>query len=65
MKYMAAVEASGTLADYHLLHATRADLLSRLGRRGEAAISYRHTLDLATSDAERRHLERRVAETTL
>ncbi len=31
------LEASGAVAGYHLLPATRADLLRRLGRRGEAA----------------------------
>jgi RNA polymerase sigma-70 factor, ECF subfamily len=57
-----ALEASGELARYHLLHATRADLLRRLGRPGEAAEAYRRALDLARSDAERRFLRRRLAE---
>src|SRR5206468_2765019 len=33
------------LAGYHLLPATRADLLRRLGRRAEAAESYREALE--------------------
>ena len=53
---------SGELADYHLLPAVRADLLQRLGRRAEAAASYREALALASTASERTHLERRLAE---
>jgi len=56
------LEASGRLADYHLLPATRADLLRRLGRDPEAAVSYREALDLARTDADRRYLSRRLDE---
>jgi RNA polymerase sigma-70 factor (ECF subfamily) len=56
------LEASGELAGYHLLYATRADLLRRLGRSGEAAGAYRQALELAGSDAERRFLTKRLAE---
>jgi RNA polymerase sigma-70 factor (ECF subfamily) len=56
------LEASGELAGYHLLYATRADLLRRLGRSGEAAGAYRQALELAGSDAERRFLRKRLAE---
>jgi RNA polymerase sigma-70 factor, ECF subfamily len=58
-----ALVAAGALAEYHLLPATRADLLRRLGRLGEAADSYRQALSLATNDAERRYLAGRLAET--
>jgi RNA polymerase sigma-70 factor (ECF subfamily) len=58
------VEAGGALAGYHLLPATRADLLRRLGRADEAAAAYRDALALAPTDAERRYLERRLAEAT-
>ncbi|HZQ83559.1 MAG TPA: RNA polymerase sigma factor [Acidimicrobiales bacterium] len=58
------LDASGALVGYHLLHATRADLLRRLGRYDEAATAYRAALDLATSDTERRYLERRLGEVT-
>ena len=58
------LEASGDLAGYHLLPATRADLLRRLGRPAEAAAAYRRALGLAATDAERRYLTRRLAETT-
>jgi RNA polymerase sigma-70 factor (ECF subfamily) len=56
------LDASGALAGYHLLHATRADLLRRLGRNDEAATAYRAALDLATADTERRYLQRRLSE---
>jgi RNA polymerase sigma-70 factor (ECF subfamily) len=56
------LEHSNALADYHLLPATRADLLRRLGRHDEAAASYRRALELAPTDAERRYLTRRLAE---
>jgi len=58
------LSATGALERYHLLHATRADLLRRLDRRAEAAEAYRRALDLATNPAERRFLERRLAEVT-
>ena len=54
--------ASGALDGYYLLPATRADLLRRLGRAAEAALSYRRALDLAVNDAERRYLANRLAE---
>jgi RNA polymerase sigma-70 factor (ECF subfamily) len=56
------LDDSGELTDYHLLPATRADLLRRLGRHSEAAAAYRTALDLASTDAERRYLARRLAE---
>ena len=50
------------LPDYHLLPATRADLLRRLGRHEEAASEYRTALSLATSEVEKRYLATRLAE---
>jgi RNA polymerase sigma-70 factor (ECF subfamily) len=50
------------LDEYHLFHATRADLLRRLGERDEARASYRRALELTTSGAERSFFERRLAE---
>jgi RNA polymerase sigma-70 factor, ECF subfamily len=47
---------------YHYLHATRADLLRRLDRVEEARAAYERALELVHSDAERRFLERRLAE---
>ena len=54
--------AGNELDQYHLLHAARADLLRRLGSDAEAAKSYARALSLATNDAERRFLERRLRE---
>jgi len=47
---------------YHYLHATRGELLRRLDRTAEARAAYQRALELVHSDAERRHLERRLAE---
>ena len=52
----------GALADYHLWHAARADLLRRLGRRDEAAAAYRRALALVGSEPERRFLDKRLQE---
>ena len=49
------------LDDYRYLHATRGELLRRLGRAAEAREAYARALALAHDDAERRLLERRVA----
>ena len=57
-----ALGADGSLADYHLFHATRADLLRRLGRRPEAAAAYERALALATNGQERAFLARRLGE---
>jgi RNA polymerase sigma-70 factor (ECF subfamily) len=46
---------------YHLYHAARADLLRRSGDGDQAAASYERAIDLATSPAERRFLEARLA----
>jgi RNA polymerase sigma-70 factor (ECF subfamily) len=56
------LDQSGRLAAYHLLPATRADLLRRLGRHEEAAGYYRTALELANTDSERNFLRRRLAE---
>jgi RNA polymerase sigma-70 factor, ECF subfamily len=47
---------------YHYLHAARAELLRRLDRVDEARVAYDRALELVHSDAERRFLERRLAE---
>jgi RNA polymerase sigma-70 factor (ECF subfamily) len=47
---------------YHYLHALRADLLRRLDRVDESRAAYDRALELVHSDAERRFLERRLAE---
>ncbi len=50
------------LRDYHLYHATRADLLRRLDRRSEAARAYLRALHLCQNAVERAFLTRRLAE---
>jgi RNA polymerase sigma-70 factor (ECF subfamily) len=57
-----AILESGALADYHLAHAARADLLRRLGRKEEARATYERALDLARQQPEQRFLMRRLAE---
>src|SRR5712664_1525010 len=54
--------ATGELDGYHLLHATRADLLRRLGISADAAASYARALALVSNNSERRFLERRLRE---
>ena len=44
------------LGDYYPFHATRADLLRRLGRAGEAAAAYERAAELAPTKAEREFL---------
>jgi RNA polymerase sigma-70 factor, ECF subfamily len=56
------LEANGVLSDYYLLPATRADLLRRLRRPGEAVAAYRRALELVPTEAERRFLLRRLCE---
>jgi RNA polymerase sigma-70 factor (ECF subfamily) len=62
LRLVTQLRESGELAGYHLLPATQADLLRRLGRAAEAAAAYREALALAPTDAERRYLSRRLAE---
>jgi RNA polymerase sigma-70 factor, ECF subfamily len=50
------------LDHYHYLHAARAELLRRLGRVEDACAEYDRALELVHSDAERRFLERKLAE---
>jgi RNA polymerase sigma-70 factor, ECF subfamily len=56
------VAASGLLDGYHLLPATRADLLRRAGRAVEANEAYEQALELAPTEAERRYLASRLRE---
>jgi RNA polymerase sigma-70 factor, ECF subfamily len=58
------LEATGALAGYHLLPATRADLERRAGRPALAATAYRAALELATNQVERRYLRRRLDQVT-
>lgn len=56
------LERGGELARYHLLQATRADLLRRRGDRAAAREAYGRALELAGSEPERRFLVQRLRE---
>ena len=53
--------AGGSLDDYHLAHAARAELARRLGRVADARASFERAMALARQAPERRFLERRLA----
>lgn len=58
---LAEVDALGSkLGSYHLLHATRAHLLTQLGRRDEAAAANARALELAANPAEQDLLRSRL-----
>ncbi len=59
---LALIESIEGLDGYQPLHNARADLLRRLGRKGEAAAAYRQALELTSNPVERRFIERRLAE---
>ena len=59
------IDGINGLDGYRHLHSARADLLRRLGRGEEAAAAYRQALELATQQAERAFLERRLTEVQL
>ena len=50
------------LEDYRYYHATRADLLRRLGRDDEARVAYARAIELTHPGPERRFLEGRLAD---
>ena len=50
------------LHGYHYLHAARAEFLRRLGHTDQARAAYERALSLVHHDAERRQLQRRLAE---
>ena len=52
----------GDLSDYSLAHSARADLCRRLGKSGDARVSYERALSLTRQEPQRRFLERRLAE---
>lgn len=54
------LSASGVLRGYHLLPATRGELLRRLGRESEARSEFAVAAGLAGNDRERRLLERKA-----
>jgi len=56
-----AILERGDLAEYHLAHSARADLLRRVGLGGDAIAAYQRALKLVTQEPERRFIERRIA----
>jgi RNA polymerase sigma-70 factor (ECF subfamily) len=62
LELIEALMARGELMEYHLAHAARADLCRRLGRHTEARAAYAEALARTRQAAERRYLERRLAE---
>jgi len=59
---IAPLERDPKLRDYYLLLAVRGHLLLELGRRAEAAASFRAALDCSCSEPERRFLRRKIEE---
>ncbi len=57
-----AAGAGGALENYYLFHASRADLLRRLGRLSEATHSYTTALSLTTNQVEQKYIQRRLNE---
>jgi RNA polymerase sigma-70 factor (ECF subfamily) len=55
------VEGLSELEDYSHYHATRADLLRRLGRSADAREAYERAVALTANAAERRFLQRRLS----
>jgi RNA polymerase sigma-70 factor (ECF subfamily) len=57
---LAAVDRlEATLAGYHAYHATRAELLRRLGLTEQSRAAYERAIELAGNTAETAHLTRR------
>ncbi len=57
-----AILARGDLVNYHWAHSARADLWRRMGNTEKARAAYQMALALVRQEAERRFLERRLAE---
>jgi RNA polymerase sigma-70 factor (ECF subfamily) len=55
-------EIASDLEGYHLLHATRGEMLCRLGRRGEAGAAYKRAARLAQTEQDRRFLAQQITE---
>ncbi len=54
------IGSSGRLEGYYLFHATRADILRRLGRASQARTAYLRALDLTSNRQEQEYLRRRL-----
>jgi RNA polymerase sigma-70 factor (ECF subfamily) len=55
-------EVAAELDEFHPLHAARADLLRRAGRKAEAAAAYQRAIKFCSNSVEARYLARRLAE---
>ncbi|MFM9971413.1 MAG: RNA polymerase sigma factor [Burkholderiales bacterium] len=55
-----AILSRGDLADYHLTHAARADMLQRLGRIESARLAYKKALELSSLAPEQRFLQKKI-----
>jgi RNA polymerase sigma-70 factor (ECF subfamily) len=64
LEWIDKIAARGDLAEYHLLHAARADLLRRKGDFAAAARAYEEALGLVKNAGEREYLQRRLAAVT-
>ena len=62
LRLLDALEERGDLKGYYLLPAARGDLLRRIGNWKAAVAAFERALLLVANEAERRFLERRVAE---
>jgi RNA polymerase sigma-70 factor, ECF subfamily len=62
LRLLSALEERRALPGYYLLPAAQADLLRRSGCWRQAEDAYGRALELVGNDAERRFLERRMAE---
>jgi RNA polymerase sigma-70 factor (ECF subfamily) len=62
LEWMERLAEREELAGYYLLPAAQADLLRRLGRLAEARDAYRAALELVRNPAERKYLEKRLAQ---
>ena len=61
LQWIERLERDSSLSRYHLLPASKADVLRRLGRVEEAAAAYERALALVTNPAERLYLWKRLS----
>jgi RNA polymerase sigma-70 factor (ECF subfamily) len=60
LRLIESLGADGTLQNYYLFHASRADLLRRLSRLDEARVAYAKALSLTTNEVEQNYIRRRL-----
>jgi RNA polymerase sigma-70 factor (ECF subfamily) len=65
LRFLDPLSTEPSMGSYHLFHAARADFYRRLGRKAEAGVHYRLSLEFARNEVERRYLERRLREVML